>query len=125
MRNLSEHYDLILIGGVFDYLNDKTIVSILKSLRNNLVEDGRVFFTNIDKNNCYRTFMEYLGDWFLIERSESDVDELITAAEWPDDSYRITKDKTGLTHLVELSYATEISTAFAEAEESLMLSPSY
>ncbi len=124
MRGLSDQYDLILIGGVFDYLNDKTIISILKSLRNNLAEDGKVFFTNIDKNNRYRIFMEYLSDWSLIERSESELDELIANAEWPDDSYKITRDKTGLTHLVELHYISDVLTAFAEAESSLMLFPS-
>jgi SAM-dependent methyltransferase len=123
MRNLSEQYDLILIGGVFDYLNDKTIVSILNSLKDNLAEDGKVFFTNIDKNNPYRTFMEYIGDWTLLERSESHLEELIASAEWPGDSYKIIKDKTGLTHLVELVYTSDISTALAEGEKSLMLSP--
>jgi SAM-dependent methyltransferase len=124
MRNLSEQYDLILIGGVFDYLNDKTIVSILKSLKDNLAEHGKVFFTNIDKNNRYRVFMEYTSDWFLIERSESHLEELIASAEWPGDSYKITKDKTGLTHLVELVYTSDISIALAKGEKLLMLSPS-
>jgi extracellular factor (EF) 3-hydroxypalmitic acid methyl ester biosynthesis protein len=125
MRNLSEEYDLILIGGVFDYLTDKTIVSILKSLRDNLYEDGKVFFTNINKNNRYRVFMEYLGDWFLIERCESDLYKLIANADWPEVSCRITRDKTGLTHLVELDYTSKLSTVFAEAQRSLMLSASY
>ncbi len=121
MRNLSEQYDLILIGGVFDYLNDKTIVSILRSLRNNLAEDGKVFFTNIDKRNRYRVFMEYISNWSLIERSESELDELINSAGWPEDSYKITKDKTGLTHLAELSFTNELS-ILAEEEGHCILS---
>jgi len=101
--NLSEHYDLILIGGVFDYLNDKTIIAILQSLRNNLTENGKIFFTNIDKNNPYRVFMEYTSDWILIERSEDDLISLIVNAGWPMESYQIIKDETGLTHMVELN----------------------
>jgi extracellular factor (EF) 3-hydroxypalmitic acid methyl ester biosynthesis protein len=125
MRNLSEKYDLNLIGGVFDYLNDKIIVSILKSLRDNIVEDGKIFFTNIDKNNPYRVFMEYTGDWFLIERSEAELSELIASADWPKDSYKIARDQTRLTHLVELNYITTELTAFAEAERSWILLPSF
>jgi extracellular factor (EF) 3-hydroxypalmitic acid methyl ester biosynthesis protein len=107
IRSLHEKYDLILIGGVFDYLNDKTIISLLSSLRNNLCEYGKLFFTNIGKNNPYRVFMEYLADWILIERSENDLIDLINAANWPKSTYKITKDKTGLTHLVELNYHIE------------------
>jgi extracellular factor (EF) 3-hydroxypalmitic acid methyl ester biosynthesis protein len=108
MRMLTEKYDLILIGGVFDYLNDKTIISILQSLRDNLAENGRLFFTNIDRGNPYRIFMEYFSDWILTERSESNLISLINDANWPKDSYQITKDRTGLTHLVELYYCKEM-----------------
>jgi extracellular factor (EF) 3-hydroxypalmitic acid methyl ester biosynthesis protein len=121
MRNLSEEYDLILIGGVFDYLNDKTITSILRSLQNNANEGGKVFFSNISKNNPYRTFMEYIGDWTLIERNEGDLNDLIVNAGWPDDSFKITKDETGLTYLVELVYVSNESTLFANAQSSSIL----
>jgi SAM-dependent methyltransferase len=103
MRTLTEKYDLMLIGGVFDYLNDKTIVSVLSSLRANLADGGKLFFTNIDKNNPYRAFMEYTSDWILIERSKSDLAKLITDAGWPEASCQTGKDNTGLTHLVELN----------------------
>lgn len=103
MRSLNKHYELILIGGVFDYLNDKTIVSVLRSLQNNLSETGTLFFTNIVNGNPYRVFMEYFSNWMLIERSKADIARLIREAQWPDNGYRIRKDKTGLTHLVELS----------------------
>lgn len=104
MRGLTEQYDLILIGGVFDYLNDKTIISVLKSLKENLAEGGKLFFTNIDAHNPYRIYMEYFTNWTLIERTASDLERLIKAADWPDNSFSITKDQTGLTHLVEMNY---------------------
>lgn len=102
MRGLREQYDLILIGGVFDYLNDKTIISVLRSLKGNLAEGGSLFFTNIGAHNPYRIFMEYFSDWTLIERTESDLERLIHAAEWPESSFSIVKDDTGLTHMVEM-----------------------
>jgi hypothetical protein len=63
----------------------KLIIAILQSLRNNLTENGKIFFTNIDKNNPYRVFMEYTSDWILIERSEDDLISLIVNADWPDE----------------------------------------
>ncbi|GAB4028733.1 class I SAM-dependent methyltransferase [Spirosoma gilvum] len=102
-RQLQQQYDLILIGGVFDYLNDKTISSILRSLRANIAGNGKIFFTNIADGNPYRVFMEYLSNWQLIERSQEDIIELIKGAGWPANNFHIQKDKTGLTYLVELN----------------------
>lgn len=107
MRNLQEHYDLILIGGVFDYLNDKTIISILKSLRNNLAPGGKIYFSNIAKGNPFRVYMEYLSNWELTERSGHDLVDLVMAAGWSITSIQFQLDKTHLTHLVELHYGQQ------------------
>ena len=40
-------------------------------------------FTNIAAGNPYRCLIEYMGDWFLIERSESDLLRLCSAANVP------------------------------------------
>lgn len=122
MRGLSEQYDLILIGGVFDYLNDKTIISVLKSLKENLAENGTLFFTNIDSQNPYRIFMEYFSDWTLIERTEMDLERLLRDADWPNGSFNITKDATGLTHLVEVNHIKEVPLDVCEVEKYMMLS---
>jgi len=64
-------FDLILAGGLFDYLTDKHASFILKHLRRYLLKDGgRFFFTNIAPDNPYDPWMGYLADWGLIERDE-------------------------------------------------------
>ena len=105
MRQLTTPYHLILIGGVFDYLNDKTIISILSSLKNNLAESGKIFFTNINVGNPYRVFMEYLSNWNLCERSAEDLMQLVLKAGWSEEAVRMQMEDTRLTHLVELRRA--------------------
>ncbi|HUP14363.1 MAG TPA: class I SAM-dependent methyltransferase, partial [Niastella sp.] len=63
IRRLTSRYDLILIGGVFDYLKDNVIAVILKELVNRMKKEGTLFFTNIASGNPYRISMEYLSDW--------------------------------------------------------------
>lgn len=104
MRRLADQYHLILIGGVFDYLNNKTIVSILSSLKNNLAMSGKLFFTNIDQGNPYRVFMEYLANWCLIERSADDLVGLTVESGWSASAMKMRKESTQLTHLVEISH---------------------
>jgi hypothetical protein len=66
-------FDLILAGGLFDYLSDRFIARTLADAWSMLSPTGRIVFTNIATGNPFRVWIEYLGDWKLIERSESDV----------------------------------------------------
>ena len=82
-RRLAVHgpFDLVVAGGLFDYLPDRHATSLLRTLWGRLLAPaGRLFFTNIRRGNPYRIWMEYLVDWRLIERSEEDVRDLVTAA---------------------------------------------
>jgi hypothetical protein len=76
LRRVREHgpFDLILAGGLFDYLNDRFIAHTLADAWNTLLSpSGRIVFTNIATGNPYRVWIEYLADWKLIERSEDDI----------------------------------------------------
>jgi extracellular factor (EF) 3-hydroxypalmitic acid methyl ester biosynthesis protein len=67
-------FDLILAGGLFDYLPDRFIERTLsESWQHLLAPGGRLVFTNIARGNPFRVWIEYIGDWRLIERSEEDV----------------------------------------------------
>lgn len=96
------HFDLVLIGGLFDYLKDSTIIKILNSLReNNLKKEGLIFFTNISEYNPARLWIEYLGDWELIHRSDAQLFDLALGAGFLKSECRIQKESTSLTYLVE------------------------
>jgi extracellular factor (EF) 3-hydroxypalmitic acid methyl ester biosynthesis protein len=101
VRQLKSCFDLILIGGVFDYLPDKVISVLLKQLGQQLQSGGQLFFTNIARGNPFRICMEYLADWVLIERGREELEGLIKAAV-PQLHYTIQKDSTGLTYLATL-----------------------
>lgn len=94
-------FDLILAGGLFDYLSDKHISFFLKqALRNLLNRNGLLFFSNIRDGNPFQVWQEYLADWKLVYRSEKDVLILLTDAGFSNNDINIETDKTGLTSLV-------------------------
>ena len=97
-------FDLILAGGLFDYLSDKHISFFLKHAFNKLLnQTGILFFTNIKKGNPYKAWQEYLADWKLIYRSEEHLVGLLTTAGFSNNAFKIEKDETGLTFLVTVN----------------------
>lgn len=97
-------FDLVLAGGLFDYFSDRQIVFFLSQAFHRLLRPGgTLFFTNIAQPNPYRVLMEYLADWYLIERSEARIRWLAAEAAIPAESLDITRDSTGLSLLVQIS----------------------
>lgn len=95
-------FDCVLAGGLFDYLPDRVAISLLRHARNRLLrEGGHLLFTNITRGNPYQTWIEYMGDWFLIHRSASDVRALCAEAGFLDRAVAIDTDRTGLALIVK------------------------
>ena len=97
----SAPFDLILAGGLFDYLSDRFITRTLADAWDMLAPGGRIVFTNIATGNPYRVWIEYLGDWRLIERSEADIAALCRAADVPV-APQMTRDATSLAIIATL-----------------------
>lgn len=96
-------FDIVVCGGLFDYLDDRTIVFLLKELRERAVKaGGSVLFTNIAAENPFRVWMEAIANWRLIHRSEADISRIVDAAGFELPNMRIRRDGTGLAHLVEI-----------------------
>lgn len=94
-------FDLVLAGGLFDYLPDRVAISVLRTAVKRLLRDGgRFVFTNIKCGNPYQPWIEHMADWFLIHRSAEDVLDLCTAAGFKEDSVVIDTDRTGLALIV-------------------------
>lgn len=97
-------FDLVLAGGLFDYLPDRAATVLLRSVyRRLLSEGGTFFFTNIGRGNPFRCLIEYIGDWFLIERSEDDILALCAEAGIPEEEVSQRRDETGLAVLIEIT----------------------
>lgn len=98
LRSVRKHgpFNLIVAGGLFDYLPnsvvERTMALACESL---LAPEGRLVFTNLAKGNPFRVWLEYIADWPLLERSETD---LLTLAEGAGlgGSMTLTRDATGL-----------------------------
>ena len=97
-------FDLILTGGLFDYLDDRAAKLMLRIAFTKWLRPGGVFyFSNIAKGNPYRHWMEYLENWKLIERDETAINSLLSGITAMTDYFTIEKDPTGLTLLVKVN----------------------
>jgi 2-polyprenyl-3-methyl-5-hydroxy-6-metoxy-1,4-benzoquinol methylase len=101
---LDGQYDLILLGGVCDYLNDNFLSAILKRLIRRLKPGGRMFFTNIKTGNPFRIYLEYLSNWILIERSEESILTMLDALVPQGMHYQFETDASGVTLMITINH---------------------
>jgi extracellular factor (EF) 3-hydroxypalmitic acid methyl ester biosynthesis protein len=95
-------FDLVLAGGLFDYLNDKQASFLINAIHSKLLaKDGKFVFTNIAKGNPYKYWMEYCANWFLIERTDHEIKNLLKKCSVESEKISIRKEATGLTYLIE------------------------
>ncbi len=67
-------YDLIWSAGLFDYLNDKAFIMLLKRFKEWQKNKGEIIIGNYNETyNPSRNYMEILGDWHLIHRTEEEL----------------------------------------------------
>lgn len=100
---LEEQYDLVLLGGVCDYLNDNFLSAILKKLQRCLKPGGRIFFTNIKTGSPFRIYLEFLSNWILIERSEDDLRTILDTIMLQNMYYLLETDTSGITYMVTIN----------------------
>ena len=105
MRTFEEKgpFDLILCGGLMDYIPGGLMKRSLRTLYKRLLAPaGTLFITNIATGNPHRPWMECCANWTLIERSEEDIRSFLVAAGAPEDNVAISRDATGLALLAEV-----------------------
>ena len=90
-------FDLIVAGGLFDYLPNRAIVVLLREMQVLLTPGGILLFTNIAEGNPWRHLMEYGSNWNLNGRSEDRVLEICRQAGIPVCSVTIEREPTRLT----------------------------
>lgn len=97
LRFRSENkFDLVWCSGLFDYLNDKTAVFLLKKLKSLLHPKATIAIGNFSHDNPSRSYMEIVGEWFLIHRSKEDLKRIGSAAGFEMDAMSLRADETGL-----------------------------
>jgi hypothetical protein len=65
--------DIIYSLGLFDYLEDKVAISLIKLLFGELNPGGLMLIGNFDQSNPVRAFMEGVLEWYLIHRTEEEM----------------------------------------------------
>ena len=97
------HFDLVMAGGLFDYLPERHAVYLIEHAYSLLRPGGVLYFTNIARGNPYRPLIEYFGDWFLIERTEDDIHAYCHTLGIAREAVSIRRDETGLALLIEMT----------------------
>lgn len=96
-------FDLVLAGGLFDYLDARTATLFIQLAYRLLAPGGTFFFTNIARGNPYRTLIEYFGNWNLIERTEEEIHRYCENAGIGRQNVSIRREETGLALIVEIT----------------------
>lgn len=79
-RRPDEESDLIVCTGLFDYLSDPDAVGMLQWMDAQLAADGELVMMNFCPRNGSRAYMEWVGAWRLLHRTEDDMAQLAERA---------------------------------------------
>ena len=69
--------DVILVGGLLDYLPERAARTLLRHAGQMLKPEGLLGATNIAAGNPWRLMLQLLADWALIERSHDEMSRLL------------------------------------------------
>lgn len=96
-------FDLVLAGGLFDYLDPRSATLLIQLAYRALAPGGTFYFTNIAAGNPYRPLIEYFGDWTLIERTEAEILTYCERAGISPSNVTMSREETGLALLIEVT----------------------
>jgi SAM-dependent methyltransferase len=89
-------YQLIWSGGLFDYLDDRLFVVLLRLLWRKLAPEGEMVIGNFSPKNPTRAYMELLGGWFLHHRDTGELAALAAQAGIPAINIRVGQEPEGI-----------------------------
>lgn len=96
---LAEHLqgsEVILCTGLFDYLTHTAAAQMLSEFWNRLAPGGTAYVFNFAPHNPTRAYMEWLGNWYLLYRSEAELKEIAHAAGIPGDNRTFGAEPLGI-----------------------------
>lgn len=83
MAALLEGADLLFCPGLFDYLDDAAAAAMLRTFWERLAPSGRMWVFQFAQHNPTRTYMEWIGNWYLNYRTLEEFKSLALAAGLP------------------------------------------
>lgn len=85
----------LVCPGLFDYFDDAAAVANLAMFWNRLAEGGLMLVGNFAPHNPTRAYMEWVANWYLTYRGETQMRELALAAGIPRTGFSVGSDRTG------------------------------
>jgi len=92
---LLDQADYLFCTGLFDYLSDDDAVQMLATCYRHLGERGRLDVWNFSPHHPSQSYMEWIGNWYLIYRDEASLAALADQTKIPKASRSITSEATG------------------------------
>lgn len=94
-------FDLVVAGGLFDYLPSKYAKSLIRLALDDLLRyDGTFFFTNMVTPNPYHGWMRHVANWRVLERTPDECRQLVETSCTSEVRCDVSFDGTGLALLV-------------------------
>jgi extracellular factor (EF) 3-hydroxypalmitic acid methyl ester biosynthesis protein len=94
--------DLVICTGFFDYLEAAAASELLGVFWNWLRPGGQALAFNFAPWNSTRTYMEWIGNWYLIYRTRRDLAKLAALAGIPADCWQVSAESSGIDLLLSL-----------------------
>lgn len=88
--------DFLACPGLFDYLDDATAALLLSLFWQRVRPGGRLFVGNFAPYHPTRSYMEWIGNWYLIYRTAEQLSRLAAQASIPSDAFSITAERFGV-----------------------------
>lgn len=98
-NNNTKTYDLILTGGLLDYVPDRLLNSFISKCWNMLNPRGTLFITNIDKDPFVSVFLNHYCGWRLIQRDSTTITDPFK--QFNNVQLDLSKDFTNLTWILK------------------------
>lgn len=92
MNSVIDKYDIGVMSGLIDYFNFETAVSVLKMVKEQLVQGGTIFIANMRRHKLAST-MSILGNWNLVYREPEDVENLLLESGYEEIEVRLEPEK--------------------------------
>ncbi|MBI2167368.1 MAG: hypothetical protein HYU34_03860 [Candidatus Omnitrophica bacterium] len=102
---MQSRYDVIYSTGLFDYLDHRLATRLVHNLRQFLRVDGRMFIANVREKyqNPSVHFLEWVGDWNLIYRTEEEFVRIFLDAGFNADEIQVASEQQGILQYVTAS----------------------
>jgi extracellular factor (EF) 3-hydroxypalmitic acid methyl ester biosynthesis protein len=96
LATLLQDADFLICSGLFDYLDDESLVAMLSKFWESLRPAGRSLVFNFSPHNPSRAYMEWIGNWYLTYRERDQMLSLAAQAGIPDESVTVSAEATGV-----------------------------